>query len=69
MYGTDTDFTYGDLVEILNDECNNYINFIKEEYNEDIQIGDHQFLEILELKKVENIKDFETYQLEFFMGS
>ena len=69
MYGTDTDFTYGDLVEILNTECYNYINFIKEEYGEDIQIGDHQFLEILELKKVENIKDFETYQVEFFMGS
>lgn len=69
MYGTDTDFTYGDLVEILNDECNKYINFIKEDYDEDIQIGDHRFLEILELKKVENIKNMDTYQLEFFMGS
>ena len=69
MYGTDSDFTYSDLVEIINEECNNFINYIKEDYDEDIQIGDHRFLEILTLKKVENIKDFETYQVEFFMGS
>ena len=69
IYGTDCDFTYGDLVEIINDECKNFINYIKEEYDEDIEIGDHRFLEILELKKVENIKNMDTYQLEFFMGS
>lgn len=69
LYGTDTDFTYGDLIAILNTECYNYINFMKEEYNEDIEIGHHQFLEILELKKIENVKNMDTYQIEFFMGS
>lgn len=69
LYGSDRDFTYGDLVNLINQECIYYINYVKEEFNEDIQIGDHQFLEILSLKKVENIKNFDTYEVEFFMGS
>ena len=56
IYGTDCDFTYGDLVEIINDECKNFINYIKEEYDEDrigldtmkVMVGDQQHDEKLE---------------------
>lgn len=69
LYGSDKDFTYRDLVEILDTEVNSFITFIKAEYDEDIQINHYKFLEILELKKIENISNINTYKVEFFMGS
>ena len=70
FYSTDEDIKYSDLVLIINDECNKYINFVEEEYNEDINIGDHQFLEILDLEKQhEKIQNLDVYKIDFWMGS
>jgi len=66
LYGTEEHFTYEDIVIILNDEINEYM---KEEFDEQIEIGDHRFLEFIELIKIDPIKNMDTYRLEFFMGS
>lgn len=70
FYSIDENITYGHIVEIINDECINYINFIKEEFDDDIRILEDSFIETIVLEKqIEKIRNLDTYKIKFTLQS
>lgn len=66
---TRKDLTYGEMVQIFNDEIIDVIDDYMSLNHIELQLGNHRFLEILELEKIESIENYDTYKLNTFMGS
>tara|TARA_R110000772_G_scaffold1548_1_gene5231 strand:- start:33 stop:650 length:618 start_codon:yes stop_codon:yes gene_type:complete len=66
---TRKDFTYADIVQILSEEIIDVVDDYMSMNHIEIYLGDHRFLEMLELEKIESIKNYDTYKLQMFMGS